>query len=70
MQFKVNGVETIDPNECIIIKDVYFYHSDGRIHDSSYVAHHFGMFFDDLTNRGINASEHWIWSDGWAGKCI
>ena len=47
-----------------------FYLSDDKVHDRSYVAHYFGMFFDDLANCGIDASEHWIWSDGCAGKCI
>lgn len=57
-QFKEDGVESIDPDECIIIKEVYFYLSDYRVHDRSYVAHFFRMFFDDLANRGINASKH------------
>ena len=70
VQFEVDGVESIDLDECIIIKEVYFYISDDRVHDRSYVAHCFGMFFDDLTNRGINALEHWIWFDGCASKCI
>ena len=66
----MNGVESSDPDERIIIKEVYFYLSDDRVHDTSYVAHYFGMIFDDLVNHGINASKHWIWFDGCAGKCI
>ena len=60
----------IDPDKHIIINEVYFYIGDDRVHDRSYVAHCFGMFFDDHVNRGINASEHWIWSNGCVGKCI
>lgn len=41
-----------------------------KVHDRSYVAHCFAMFFEDLVNRGINVSQYWIWSDGCAGKYI
>lgn len=57
-QFEVDEVESIDPDEYIIIKEVYFYLSDDRVHDRSYVANYFGMFFDDLMHCGINALEH------------
>ena len=66
----MDGVQSIDPDECIIIKEVYFCISDDRVHDRSYVAHCFGMFFDDLANHGINTSRQWIWYDGCAGTCI
>ena len=66
-QFEVDQIERLDENQRIIIKEVYFYISDDRVHDRSYVAHCFAMFSEDLRNRGINVSEHWIWSDGCAG---
>ena len=69
-QFDVDGIESIDSDECTIIKEVYFCISDDRVHDRSYVSHYFGMFFDDLTNHGINSSEQWIWSNGCVGMCI
>ena len=66
-QFEVDEIESLDENECIIIKEVHFYISDDRVHDRSYVAHCFAMFSEDLRNHRINVSEHWIWSDGCAG---
>ena len=66
-QFEVDQIERLDENQHIIIKEVHFYISDDRVHDRSYVAHCFAMFFEDLRNHGINVSEHWIWSDGCAG---
>ena len=59
-QFEVDEIESLEENECIIIKEVHFYISDDRVHDSSYVTHYFAMFSKDLRNRGINVSKQWI----------
>src|SRR5271156_825201 len=67
-QFDLDEVESTNPNERIIIKEVHFYISDDKVHDRSYVAHCFAMYFEDIANRGIKASQHLIWSDGCAGK--
>jgi hypothetical protein len=57
-QFKVDEIESLDENECIIIKQVHFYIRDDRVHDRSYGAHCFAMISIDLRNHGINVSEH------------
>ena len=54
----MDEIERLDENECIIMKEVHFYISDDRVHDRSYVAQFFVIFFEDFGNCGINVSKH------------
>ena len=51
-----------------IIKEYHFYINDDRTHDTYFVQHCFGKFYDSLKNRGITFNEHWIWLDRYAGQ--
>ena len=51
-----------------VIKEYHFYISNDRTHDTHYVQHCFDIIYGSLKTRGIVMNEHWIWSDGCAGK--
>ena len=65
-QSNVDDIENTDNRH--VIKEYHFYISDDRTHDTHFVQHCFGVFYESLKAHGIVFNEHWIWSDGCAGK--
>jgi len=51
-----------------VIKEYHFYVSGDREHDMLFIQHYFGLIYDSFRKNGVSFKEHWIWSDGFAGK--
>ena len=52
----------------VVLKEYHFYISDDRCHDLTFVQHNFQLFYKHLEDNNIQMEQHWIWSDGCAGK--
>lgn len=49
-----------------VIKEVHFYVSDDKAHDTVFVQHCFLMHSQWLQKQGLEFKKHWVWSDGCA----
>ena len=66
-QHNVDDIEITNDNRHVI-KEYHFYISDDHTHDTHYVQHCFDIIYGSLKTHGVVMNEHWIWSDGCAGK--
>ena len=51
-----------------IIKQMHFYISDDKKHDTLFVQHCFLLCDQWLKDQGLNFKKHWVWSDGAASQ--
>ena len=51
-----------------VIKDMHFYISDDRKHDTHFVQHCFLLHHQWLKDQGLVFNKHWVWSDGAASQ--
>lgn len=51
-----------------IIKEMHFYISDDKLHDTLFVQHCFLMHNRWLKDQGLSFERHWVWSDGAASQ--
>ena len=66
-QQNVDGIESTNDNRHVI-KEYHFYISDDHAHDTHFIQHCFDIIYGSLKTRGVVMNEHWICSDGCAGK--
>ncbi|KAH9311061.1 hypothetical protein KI387_026096, partial [Taxus chinensis] len=66
-QLDLDGVESTYVKR-MIKKEYHFYISDDKEHDTHFVQHCFGLFFQYLHQRGIQIDHHFVWSDGCASQ--
>lgn len=49
-------------------KTLHFFISDDRKHDTLFVQHCFMLHWQWMKNKGLDANQHWVWSDGAASQ--
>lgn len=51
-----------------ILREYHFYMSDNKLHSSKFVQYCFKVFYDNLKERQIQMTQHWIWSYNCTGQ--
>jgi len=71
--YKMNGeYDVIDPQSSRVLKEVHYYISDDKTHDSLFVQHAFTLHLGYMKNKGCFPKQQPIWSDGCFAqfKCV
>ena len=55
-------------DEPLLLKEVHYYVSDDKVHDSLYVQHCFLMHWEFMKAHGFLPKNHIVWSDGCSGQ--
>eukprot|EP00243_Klebsormidium_subtile_P009267 TRINITY_DN4598_c0_g1_i1.p1 TRINITY_DN4598_c0_g1~~TRINITY_DN4598_c0_g1_i1.p1 ORF type:complete len:433 (+),score=38.91 TRINITY_DN4598_c0_g1_i1:432-1730(+) len=63
----VDGRESTPENRDVV-KEIHFYISDDKSHDTRFVQHCFKLHFDWMRGRGVTIERHANWSDGCAAQ--
>lgn len=66
--FRLNPDWTFSNGEPCVLKEVHYYISDDKQHDSLYVQHAFMLHWEYLKLEGIHPTNHIVWSDGCSGQ--
>ena len=48
-----------------ILRGYHFYMSDNKLHSFEFVQYCFKVFYDNLKERQIQMTQHWIWSNNY-----
>jgi hypothetical protein len=62
--YRENPDWSLESEEPLLLKEIYYYISDDRIHDSLFVQHCFMLNWKFLIEHGISHQSHIVWSDG------
>ena len=65
--FRRNPEWTLCSDEPYLLKEVHYYVSDDKVHDSLYVQHAFMLNWSYLKTEGFQPTNHIVWSDGCSG---
>ena len=68
ISFRLNPDWTSDGSEPYLLKEVHYYISDDKQHDSLYIQHAFMLHWNHTTSHGFEPTNHVVWSDGCSGQ--
>jgi len=66
--FRINPDWTPCTGEPYLLKEVYYYVSNDKQHDSLYVQHAFMLNWNHMRDDGFQPTNHVVWSDGCSGQ--
>lgn len=66
--YRLNPDWSNENDEPLLLKEVHYYVSDDKVHDSLYVQHCFLMHWDFMKAQGFVPRNHTVWSDGCSGQ--
>jgi hypothetical protein len=66
--YRQNPNWQLENKEPLLLKEIHYYISDDRTHDSLFVQHCFMLNWEFLRKRGILPEHHIVWSDGCSGQ--
>lgn len=66
--FRLNPIWTLCGVEPYLLKEVHYYISDDKQHDSLFVQHAFMLHWGYLKSEGFEPANHIVWSDGCSGQ--
>ena len=66
--YRLNPNWSNENNEPLLLKEVHYYVSDDKVHDSLYVQHCFLMHWNFMKDLGFTPKNHIVWSDGCSGQ--
>jgi hypothetical protein len=66
--YRQNPNWQLENEEPLLLKEIHYYISDDRTHDSLFVQHCFMLNWEFLREHGILPEHHIIWSDGYRGQ--
>jgi hypothetical protein len=56
--------DATNPQSSQVLKEVHYYISDDKTHDSFFVQHTFTLHWGYMKNKGCFPKQHLVWSDG------
>ena len=66
--YRLNPTWDSDSNEPLLLKEIHYYLSDDRTHDSLYVQHCLMLNWEHVKEQGFTPINHIVWSDGCSGQ--
>jgi hypothetical protein len=68
IKYRPNPAWRIENAEPLLVKEIHYYISDDKTHDSLYVQKCFMLNWEHVRSQGFSPSNHIVWSDGCSGQ--
>jgi hypothetical protein len=65
--YRPNPAWRIENEEPLLLKEIHYYISDDKTHDSLYVQKCFILNWEHVRSQGFSPSNHIVWFDGCSG---
>jgi hypothetical protein len=66
--YRLNPSWSEENNEPLLLKEIHYYVSNDKVHDSLYVQHCFLMHWNFMKGQDFTPKNHIVWSDGCSGQ--
>jgi hypothetical protein len=66
--YRLNPNWNSENEELFLVKEIHYYLSDDRTHDSLFVQHYFLLNWNHVNSQGFKPKNHIVWSDSCSGQ--